>query len=73
MFGESLGLVQIMHNMVEDNKKMCIEFDRRAEVAKAKYWDACKLPRKQKKVLRKKAFADYVFYKQLAEPVIYGF
>lgn len=61
----SLGFIQQEHEANE-------EFKRRAEEARKKYWDACKYPRKTKKRMRKEAIADYNFYMQLSEPIIFS-
>lgn len=58
---------------VQREKEMNEEFEQRAEEARKLYWDACKYPRKKKKAIRKKAKADFYFYKQLAQPVLFSF
>jgi hypothetical protein len=66
----ALGYYEVMKVQEEE---MCKNFSLRAEEAKKAYWDACKYPRKTKKIMRKRANHDYWFYSQLAKPVVFTF
>jgi hypothetical protein len=55
MIGEALMTMGIMESMGEQRIQEAIDL----------YWEACKYPRKKKKAMRKKAQADYSFYKSL--------
>lgn len=54
-------------------KQMCKDFANRAEIARKKYWDACKYPRKIKKKMRKEARTDFTLYSQLSKPMLFTF
>lgn len=62
-------LYNIFYNFMEEEKERQKEFKRRAEEARKLYWDACKLPRKKKKAVRKEARADFYFYSELSKPI----
>ena len=52
-------------------KNMCKDSTRKKEQARELYWDACKLPRKQKKKVRKQAKSDFELYSILEQPLIF--
>ena len=60
-------LIGLANGFLAQQKLVNQEFDNRAEAAKQAYWDACKLPRKQKKKARKEAIFNYNFYKAIQQ------
>lgn len=58
--GEALMIMGMMESMGEQRIG-----EQRIQEAIDLYWEACKYPRKKKKAMRKKAQADYSFYKSL--------
>ena len=58
------GTVLMFHTFEEDST-------RKKEQARELYWDACKLPRKQKKKVRKQAKSDFELYSILEQPLIF--
>jgi len=66
-------ITYLLHSFLEEEKEMSEEFERRAEVARQKYFNARNLPRKKKKIVKKEALADYSFYKNLANFNRYDF
>lgn len=55
MLGEALITMGMMESMNEQKVQEAIDL----------YWEACKYPRKKKKAMRKKAQADYSFWKSM--------
>lgn len=55
MIGEALMTMGIIESMNEQKVQEAIDL----------YWEACKYPRKKKKAMRKKAQADYSFWKSM--------
>lgn len=64
----AMGLVSMFTN---EHSEMYVEFKRRREVARKKYWDACNYPRKTKKKMRKEAKFDFQFYDWLSKPLTF--
>lgn len=60
-------------DFITRQKEMSEHFEKEAEEAKKKYWDACKYPRKTKKKMRKEALVDFSLYTELAKPLHYIF
>ncbi len=64
--------LSMYHFAKANEEEMCAEFKARAEENRKEYWDACKYPRKKKKAIRKKAFADFQLHTILSRPVIFS-
>lgn len=60
-------IMRIAQAFVLEQKLIDAEFELRAQEAKKSYWDACKLPRKQKKQVRKEAVLNYNLYKLILQ------
>jgi hypothetical protein len=63
------GGTALIYKAFEEN--MCKDSTRKKEQARELYWDACKLPRKQKKKVRKQAKSDFELYSILEQPLIF--
>lgn len=59
----------LMYKTFEENMRK--DSTRKKEKAIELYWDACKLPRKQKKKVRKQAKSDFELYSILEQPLIF--
>lgn len=66
-------ITYLLHSFLENEREMNEEFEKRAEAARQKYFDAHNLPRKKKKIAKKEAQTDYSFYKNLANFNRYDF
>lgn len=60
-----MSLISIFHSFLREQHEMNIEFERRANEALKRYYNARKLPRKMKKRVRKEAIIDFNFYKSI--------